>query len=137
MTTSLRLALVTVLLAMGAVACSSGSEIVWLGGVEGGARLTPCPTADCEPLVALARTSLDRAHPGHAPIVLERLGLPACGPTENIICTYGGPLGIASRWAVVFDLDDGATSIRSVLCFEPGYENGARVSWNGQRCLAP
>ncbi|MEO5966126.1 MAG: hypothetical protein ABIR11_11725, partial [Candidatus Limnocylindrales bacterium] len=103
---------------IGAIACSPAPEVVWLGGDDGGARLTRCPVADCKPIVGLARTSLDRASPGHAPIVRERLGEPACGPTVHTLCTYGGPLGIASRWAVVFDLQDGTTRIASVLCFE-------------------
>ena len=118
-----------------ASACSAAPEIVWLGGDEGGAKLTGCPVADCEPILALARTSLDHDHPGHAPIVQERLGEPACGPTENTQCLYGGPLGIASRWAVVFDLDDGTQRIESVYCFELTNDNGAEVPWNGQRCF--
>jgi hypothetical protein len=133
----MRVAVVTVLFAIGLAACAPRAEIVWVGGDEGGARLTTCPIADCEPLMALARASLDRAHPGHAPIAIERLGTPACGPTENTLCTYGGPLGVSSRWAVVFDLDDGAASVRSVLCFEPAFANGATVAWNGQACFAP
>ena len=137
-TPSARLAAVLLaLISLVVSACSASPEIVWLGEAEGGATLTTCPVADCEPIVALARTGLDRAHPGHAPIVLERLGEPACGPTANILCTYGGPLGIASRWVVVFDLDDGAQHVAGVLCFEPTTDNGATVDWNGQRCLAP
>jgi hypothetical protein len=132
----MRLAVVTMLFVVAVAACSSPAVIVWVGGDEGGARLTTCPVVDCEPIVALARASLDRAHPGHAPIVLERLGTPACGPTENTLCTYGGPLGVSSRWAVVFDLDDGLTSVRSVLCFEPEFADGATIAWNGQGCFA-
>ena len=132
--------LVVPLLALAGLAgCSlaPSPEIVWLGGDEGGAKLTTCPVADCEPIVALARTGLDRTHPGHGPIVLERLGEPACGPTANTLCTYGGPLGIASRWAVVFDLDDGSTRIATVLCFDPALDPGGAVAWNDQRCLTP
>jgi hypothetical protein len=69
--------------------------------------------------------------------VQERLGEPACGPNENTLCVYGGPLGIASRWSVLFDLDDGAQRIESVYCFEVTNDNGAAVPWNGQQCSAP
>ena len=117
-------------------ACSAAPEIVWLGGDEGGAKLTGCPVADCEPILALARTSLDRDHPGHAPIAQERLGEPACGPTESTLCTYGGPLGVSSRWAVVFDLDDGARHVTQVLCFDPAYGDSGEDIWNGQSCFA-
>jgi len=129
-----RLTLLLAMIILGAVACAS-PDVVWLGADAGGARLTGCPTGDCEPILALARTSLDRRHPEHAPIARERLGQPACGPTPETLCTYGGPLGIASRWAVVFDLADGSTLISVVLCFEPANDNGAVVEWNGERCL--
>ncbi|HEY3336366.1 MAG TPA: hypothetical protein VGK16_14130 [Candidatus Limnocylindrales bacterium] len=129
--------LLVALLLVGIVACSPTPEIVWIGGEDGGAKLTPCPVADCEPITALARVGLERAHPGLAPIARARLGEPACGPTVNALCSYGGPLGIASRWAVVFDLADGTTRIGTVLCFVPTNDNGASLAWNGQRCLAP
>ena len=136
-TRSYRIAtLLLALVGVVASACSAPPEIVWLGGDEGGAKLTGCPVADCEPIVALARTSLDRDHPGHAPIVVERLGEPACGPTESTLCVYGGPLGVSSRWAVVFDLDDGARHVAQVLCFDPAYGDSGEVTWNGQRCVA-
>jgi hypothetical protein len=127
-----RLLLTVLPLAIGA--CSASAEIVWVGGEDGGARLATCPVAGCEPLIALARTSLDRSHPGHAAIVKERLGVPSCGPTENVLCAYGGTLGIASRWAVVFDLADETTRIGTVLCFEPTNDDGVTVAWNGERC---
>ena len=63
-------ALLVFLVGFAVSACSAAPEIVWLGGDEGGAKLTSCPVADCEPIVALARTALDRDHPGHSPIVL-------------------------------------------------------------------
>jgi hypothetical protein len=118
-------------------ACSAAPEIVWLGGDERGAKLTGCPVTDCEPILALARASLDRDHPGHAPVAQERMGEPACGPTEKTLCAYGGPLGIASRWAVVFDLDDGARHVAQVLCFDPAYGESRTVAWNDQSCFAP
>jgi hypothetical protein len=129
-----QLVVLLAMIALGTAGCAT-PEVVWLGGDTGGATLTGCPGWDCEPIVALARTSLDRGHPGHAPVARERLGVPACGPTPDTLCTYGGPLGIASRWAVVFDLADGSAVISSVLCFEASNDNGAVVEWNGQRCL--
>jgi hypothetical protein len=110
------------------------AEIVLDPAGAGGVRLTGCPVADCGPVLVRARRQLDANQPGHAAIVRERLGEPVCGADGQALCTYGGPIGLDHRFAVVFDLADGERAFEHVLCFTDDVRWDGAIPWNGAWC---
>lgn len=112
-----------------------GAGVLWDEVAQHGATPTACPVGDCTPILMAARRNLAVDDPGHAAIVRQVLGVPAC-ERDGSGCAFLGPIGVSERFAVANLLADGRTVVTLVGCghpLKPGmWEN--RLPWNGMWC---